>query len=102
MLPNSASDQRQQLLRRLAAGDPGVDIMSLDPVFVAEFAQAYGFEMSQTPAALLAAHRSALASGAVIADPKAAPAPLRVPDTSKPENLDVPTAGIDDDLLDNL
>lgn len=69
---------------------------------VAEFAQAYGFEMSQTPAALLAAHRSALASGAVIADPKAAPAPLRVPDTSKPENLDVPTAGIDDDLLDNL
>ncbi len=40
VLPNSASDQRQQLLRRLAAGDAGVDIMSLDPVFVAEFAQA--------------------------------------------------------------
>lgn len=40
VLPNSASDQRQQLLRRLAAGDPGVDIMSLDPVFVAEFAEA--------------------------------------------------------------
>ncbi|MDO5629149.1 MAG: extracellular solute-binding protein [Mobilicoccus sp.] len=39
-LPNSASDQRQQLLRRLAAGDRGVDIMSLDPVYVAEFAQA--------------------------------------------------------------
>ena len=40
VLPNSASDQRQQLLRRIAAGDPGVDIMSLDPVFVAEFAEA--------------------------------------------------------------
>nr|WP_040562549.1 extracellular solute-binding protein [Kineosphaera limosa] len=40
VLPNSASDQRQQLLRRLAAGDRGVDMMSLDPVFVAEFAQA--------------------------------------------------------------
>ncbi|GAB48268.1 extracellular solute-binding protein [Mobilicoccus pelagius] len=40
VLPNSASDQRQQLLRRLAAGDPGVDIMSMDPVFVAEFAEA--------------------------------------------------------------
>ncbi|WP_252974664.1 extracellular solute-binding protein [Janibacter melonis] len=40
VLPNSASDQRQQLLRRLAAGDEGVDIMSVDPVFVAEFAEA--------------------------------------------------------------
>ncbi len=40
VLPNSASDQRQQLLRRLAAADPNVDIMSMDPVFVAEFAQA--------------------------------------------------------------
>ena len=29
-----------QLLRRVAAGDPGVDIMSLDPVFLAEFANA--------------------------------------------------------------
>lgn len=40
LLPNSASDQRQQLLRRLAAQDRSVDIMSLDPVFVAEFAEA--------------------------------------------------------------
>ncbi|MBK7722674.1 MAG: extracellular solute-binding protein [Austwickia sp.] len=39
LLPNSASDQRQQLLRRLAAADPGMDIMSMDPVFVAEFAE---------------------------------------------------------------
>ena len=40
LLPNSASDQRQQLLRRLAAKDSGTDLMSMDPVFVAEFAQA--------------------------------------------------------------
>lgn len=40
LLPNSASDQRQQLLRRLAAGDTGVDIMSVDPVFTSEFAEA--------------------------------------------------------------
>ncbi len=40
MLPNSASDQRQQLLRRLASSDAGVDLMSIDPVFVAEFAEA--------------------------------------------------------------
>ena len=39
-LPNDASDQRQQLIRRLAAHDSGVDIMSLDPVVVPEFAEA--------------------------------------------------------------
>jgi multiple sugar transport system substrate-binding protein len=39
LLPNSASDQRQQVERRLAAGDAGMDLMSLDPVFVAEFAE---------------------------------------------------------------
>ncbi|SNC62626.1 carbohydrate ABC transporter substrate-binding protein, CUT1 family [Kytococcus aerolatus] len=40
LLPNSATDQRVQLLRRVAAGDPGVDIMSLDPPYLAEFANA--------------------------------------------------------------
>lgn len=49
LLPNGASDQRQQLLRRLAAGDSSIDLMSLDPVFVAEFAEA-GF-LSPVPAA---------------------------------------------------
>ena len=39
ILPNSASDQRQQVLRRLAAADSSMDLMSLDPVFVAEFAE---------------------------------------------------------------
>jgi len=40
VLPNTASDQRDQLVRRLAAGDSSIDLMSLDPVFVAEFANA--------------------------------------------------------------
>ena len=40
LLPASATDQRTQLARRLAAGDTSTDLMSLDPVFVAEFANA--------------------------------------------------------------
>jgi len=39
-LPTSASDQRIQLARRLAAGDSSIDLMSLDPAFTAEFAAA--------------------------------------------------------------
>lgn len=40
LLPTSATDQRTQLARRLAARDSSTDLMSLDPVFVAEFANA--------------------------------------------------------------
>ena len=40
LLPTSASEQRIQLLRRLAANDPSIDLMSLDPVFTGEFAAA--------------------------------------------------------------
>ena len=40
LLPTSASEQRIQLLRRLAADDESIDLMSLDPVFTAEFAAA--------------------------------------------------------------
>lgn len=40
LLPSSATDQRTQLARRLAAQDSSTDLMSLDPVFVAEFANA--------------------------------------------------------------
>jgi trehalose/maltose transport system substrate-binding protein len=48
ILPTDASQQRQQLVTRLAAQDSGIDMMSLDPVFVAEFAEA-GF-LSDVPA----------------------------------------------------
>ena len=40
LLPSGATDQRTQLARRLAAEDSSTDLMSLDPVFVAEFANA--------------------------------------------------------------
>jgi multiple sugar transport system substrate-binding protein len=40
VLPQSASQQRVQLARRLAAHDSGIDLMSLDPPFTAEFANA--------------------------------------------------------------
>ncbi|QJY48432.1 extracellular solute-binding protein [Pseudonocardia broussonetiae] len=39
-LPRESSEQRQQLVRRLAAGDSSIDIMSLDPPYIPEFAQA--------------------------------------------------------------
>lgn len=39
-LPTSASEQRIQLARRLAAEDDSIDLVSLDPVFTAEFADA--------------------------------------------------------------
>src|SRR5438309_3791104 len=40
LLPNDATGQREQLVRRLAAKDSSIDLMSLDPPFLAEFAEA--------------------------------------------------------------
>lgn len=40
VLPQDASQQRIQLARRLAAEDTGIDIMSIDPPYTAEFANA--------------------------------------------------------------
>lgn len=39
-LPNNAAGGREQLLRRLAAQDSSLDIVSVDPPFMAEFANA--------------------------------------------------------------
>ena len=39
-LPSDATAQREQLIRRLAGSDESVDLMSLDPPFVPEFASA--------------------------------------------------------------
>ncbi len=39
-LPRDANAQREQLIRRLAAEDDSIDLMSLDPPFIPEFAQA--------------------------------------------------------------
>lgn len=39
-LPRQSSEQRQQLIRRLAANDASIDIMSIDPPYIPEFAEA--------------------------------------------------------------
>ncbi|MFC7403152.1 extracellular solute-binding protein [Citricoccus sp. GCM10030269] len=39
VLPTDAASQREQLTRRLAAGDNSMDIMSLDPPFIPELAE---------------------------------------------------------------
>jgi len=39
-LPREATAQREQLVRRLAANDASIDLMSLDPPFIPEFAEA--------------------------------------------------------------
>jgi multiple sugar transport system substrate-binding protein len=53
-LPQDASQQRVQLIRRLAAGDTDIDLMSLDPPFTAEFASAgYLAELPEDLAASL-------------------------------------------------
>jgi multiple sugar transport system substrate-binding protein len=49
VLPNDATGQREQLVRRLAAKDASIDLMSLDPPFVPEFAEA-GFLRTFTDA----------------------------------------------------
>jgi multiple sugar transport system substrate-binding protein len=48
-LPNDATGQREQLVRRLAAKDSSIDLMSLDPPFIPEFASA-GFLRTFTEA----------------------------------------------------
>lgn len=39
-LPRESAAQREQLIRRLAAEDSSIDLMSLDPPYIPEFAQA--------------------------------------------------------------
>ncbi|GAA0993798.1 ABC transporter substrate-binding protein [Acrocarpospora macrocephala] len=40
VLPRDADGQREQLVRRLAAGDPGLDVLGLDVTWTAELAEA--------------------------------------------------------------
>jgi trehalose/maltose transport system substrate-binding protein len=63
LLPRSASDQREQLLRRLAAKDSSIDLMSLDVVLVPEFSEA-GF-LAPIPRASAAALTAGVVKPAV-------------------------------------
>jgi multiple sugar transport system substrate-binding protein len=60
VLPRDATGQREQLVRRLAAKDSSIDLMSLDPPFVAEFARA-GFLRPFAPAEAAELTRGVLA-----------------------------------------
>lgn len=62
-LPQDAGQQRIQLARRLAAKDPAIDLMSLDPPFTAEFADA-GF-LAKIPADVQQKLKDASFQGAV-------------------------------------
>jgi multiple sugar transport system substrate-binding protein len=64
LLPAGATDQRTQLARRLAAKDSSTDLMSLDPVFVAEFANAGWLEELPEEQATAAVEEDVLAGAA--------------------------------------
>lgn len=61
LLPNEADAQREQLVRRLAASDPSIDLMSLDTPFVAELANAGYLLPIQDPARVAALTEGVLA-----------------------------------------
>jgi len=61
--PRDAPGQREQLVRRLAAGDTSIDLMSLDPPFIPEFANA-GF-LAPVPEDVAAVVTKDVAEGAV-------------------------------------
>src|SRR3954454_22641902 len=63
ILPQDSTQQRVQMSRRLAAHDPDIDLMSLDPPFTAEFANA-GF-LEPIPEAVQAKLKQQSFKGAV-------------------------------------
>jgi multiple sugar transport system substrate-binding protein len=60
-LPTSADQQREQLVRRLAAGDSDIDIIGMDVIWTAEFAEA-GWILPWAGEAAQSAKRGRLAS----------------------------------------
>lgn len=63
LLPREASAQREQMARRLAAGDNSIDMMSLDPPFIPEFAEA-GF-LAEIPDDVASAVTEDVVQGAI-------------------------------------
>lgn len=63
LLPRDAASQREQLARRLAAGDSSLDIMSLDPPYIPELAEP-GF-LAPIPAEIADPIMEDVAEGAV-------------------------------------
>ena len=63
LLPRDSPSQREQLVRRLAANDSSIDIMSLDPPYIPELAQA-GF-LAPVPADVAARARRGVVQSAL-------------------------------------
>jgi multiple sugar transport system substrate-binding protein len=63
LLPRDAASQREQLARRLAANDDSIDMMSLDPPFIPEFAEA-GF-LSEVPESVASATTEGVVQSAI-------------------------------------
>lgn len=63
LLPRDAPSQREQLIRRLAADDSSIDLMSIDPPYIPEFANA-GF-LAPVPDDVAQAVTQDVAEGAV-------------------------------------
>ncbi len=63
LLPRDAASQREQLARRLAAGDRSMDIMSLDPPFIPELAEP-GF-LAPVPQSVIDARTEGIVEGAI-------------------------------------
>lgn len=63
LLPRDAASQREQLTRRLAAGDDSIDIMSLDPPYIPELAEA-GF-LAPIPEGVAGAATENVVQGAI-------------------------------------
>ncbi len=63
LLPRDAPSQREQLVRRLAANDTSIDLMSIDPPYIPEFANA-GF-LAPVPEDVADAVTQDVAEGAV-------------------------------------
>ena len=59
LLPSQADGQREQLVRRLAAGDSSLDLLGMDVVWTAEFAEA-GWIVPLTDAQKTAANKNTL------------------------------------------
>lgn len=59
LLPSQADGQREQMVRRLAAGDPSMDLLGMDVVWTAEFAEA-GWIRELTAEQKAAANKGAL------------------------------------------
>ena len=101
-LPRSSDDQRLQLARRLSANDRTVDVMALDVIWTAEFAEAgWALPLSDDPAGRAevdATHRHA--AGAACHGHLEAPALCRTPHHQY--RIALVPAGFDGQAADNL